>query len=932
MQSGGRNAAHRRPSPLAVASVVVVVMAAVASPAAGQSPSPRQWDESVFEQGLLKLRLLDLLEYHLEHNPPRDELAALLIRRDMELARRDDPKLDDDARRKLLSEANAVLERIITEHPADKRALDWRMKLARSLLYEEAEPYYSDILYRGATGDDRTRLQRLMRRTTTILSEALDYLKSEYDRLDEISISAYERLEQTGYVGKIESAMPEVRYMLRWARFYLGLSLDPQSRERRELMAQVLTELRDQTRLLTRDHAVTHVQAQSLLLAGMTSRLLGDYPSAIRYLGSAVTVTSAIPDAAERSDLRWVATLGSIERVRTLRDAGRFDDAQAAARRLASLYETKRAEDFGMRLIAALLESDIELARAADLEIDAKTDQAKRVRQGAMSPLEELANRYPDRRDEVYATVYELTRGQPRTGHPFETCAIIAGQIAEANKLLTGSTGASTSDAPPGEPRRAKTESRAVALLDDAIAKATSLLAETGQADTPLRCEARFNLAVAQFRRGLRFDAATNFLDVAQSCGRFPRSESAATYAVEIAAQLAEDPGLGRRTDVRNLFMHALHALVDGFADTKAANYWRFFLAQALEDTGDLAHAAQAYERVTEDHPQYLVARFRSARCAVNAVKNLVHDRPADTAEIRRRAVEARAAMRRFLDFAADRDEPAVDRLSAEATVLLAEVDVLPGINKSDEAITRLEGFENKYGDQPGLLGRVLRTRIIAYQAAGKLDQARAAVPQFMASAPRDAGPTLQALFDANWSEVKRLRRRGQFEKAAEKARSALLFAQQLYDWAHETDQGIDAGHLYYLRLQLAEAKLESGRLDEAKRLFEALVAGQPDAPDATPDPRVLAGLAEVMYRSGNYGEALPVFNRLYRMLPVDDDGRFHALLRDLQCRTELGQDAQGIINVIKQHRFLSPDLGGAHLKSQFLALLERNQARVARR
>jgi len=904
--------------------ILVVGMTLGAAPIFAQSAAIPLDDDEAFLKGLLELRLFRLLDYHLEHNPPENELAARLIQRDIKLARRDDLELSREESQRLLAEANAILETIIKKNPGDQRSLDWRLQLARSMLYEQAEPYYSSILYRGLAGDYPERLETLMRRVTDVLSELVEYLDSEYARLDELSIRAYERMEDTGYVDKIETAMPEAEYMLRWARFYLGLSLPPESREHRELLAQVLTEIRDKTPLLREDHSVTHVQAQSLLLAGMASRLLGDYNGAVNYLGSAVTVTSAITDPAERRDLQWVATLGSIERVRTLRDAGRFDAARSAAQRLASLYQGDRAEDFGMRLVAALLETSVAMSAADAAEKAGKTGEAQRLRHDAMGPLESLAERNPANRDQIYANVYELTRGEVRAFHPFETCAIIAGQIAESRKLLAARQDASR-DLIQTDARR-DAEDSAVALLDDAITRAKVLIANADVEDADLKCEARFNLAVAQFQRGSRFEAADNFHDVASKCPEFFRAQAAAQHAVEIAAQLAEDPSLGRRSDVRSLFAKTLHTLISQYADSESAAYWRFFQAQMVEDDGHFAKAGRIYESVHADHPHGLLARYRAARCQIEALKVMVQNRPDDIVQIKRDAVAARAAMKRFLDSIVDAgDDMQLERLRAEGAVLLAEMNVLSGVNEPDAALKLLDGFEQRYGGGGGLLGRVLRTRIVAFEAAGRLDDARAAVPRFMNSAPNEAGPTLQALFDANWTEVKRLRRDGRFEEARDKAESALLFAQQLDDWAKSGTSTLDATQRQYVRLQLAEAKLEAGRIAEARAMFESLADKMPD------DPRILIGMAEVMYRSGRYDEALKRYNRLYQMLPANDEQRFMALLRDLQCRTELGNDPEGIIKAIKQHRFLSPDLGGEQIRAQFIALLERNEARAAR-
>ena len=101
------------------------------------------------------------------------------------------------------------------------------------------------------------------------------------------------------------------------------------------------------------------------------------------------------------------------------------------------------------------------------------------------------------------------------------------------------------------------------------------------------------------------------------------------------------------------------------------------------------------------------------------------------------------------------------------------------------------------------------------------------------------------------------------------------------------------------------------------------------NADDKSHDPRLLMAYAEVLYRSKRYAEALPLFNQIYTEAPRTDVKHYEALLRDLECRTELGENPSGIINVIKQHRYLNPDLGGDELRRRFAALLRRNEERM---
>jgi hypothetical protein len=302
--------------------------------------------------------------------------------------------------------------------------------------------------------------------------------------------------------------------------------------------------------------------------------------------------------------------------------------------------------------------------------------------------------------------------------------------------------------------------------------------------------------------------------------------------------------------------------------------------------------------------------------------------------ELRARADEARGALEGFLKLSASPQHPedpaAIAAARAEAEVLLAEIDTQPQVGDPKRLLTRLDGFEERYPEDRRLIGRVLRARIIAYEATGELTAAEQAVPGYIASAPDQAGTTLQALFDATWAEVERYRARGADEQADAKARSALLFAEQLYHWAGETNGAANPEQLHALRLQLAEARLAAGNAADALPLLAETAAfdAQRHNDGLAHDPRILMAQAEALLRLQRFEQALPIFNRAFQESPVNARHRFAALLGDLRCRTELREDPAGIINVIRQHRFLSPDLGGAQLKQEFADLEQRNEAR----
>ena len=176
--------------------------------------------------------------------------------------------------------------------------------------------------------------------------------------------------------------------------------------------------------------------------------------------------------------------------------------------------------------------------------------------------------------------------------------------------------------------------------------------------------------------------------------------------------------------------------------------------------------------------------------------------------------------------------------------------------------------------------------------------------------------------------EADRLTAAGNEEAGQRKADVAMLLAEQIMA------QADDDAPRYALTLQLAEAYNRSSKWGKARPLLESLMKGDMTAPDdqaPEDDQRLLTAYAEALFQLREYAEALPRFNRLVTNLPPRDQARFAALLRDLQCRTQLGHDAAGIIKVIDQQKYLYPDLGGPHLAEQFEILKRNNERRLSR-
>ena len=919
--------------------MVMVAIAAVASAGAPEAASPedRRLDATEFRQGLRQRGLTELLELYLREAPPADPVEALLLERDLRLAQHADPALPHAQRRAALNDANRTLERLIAEHADDLRAFDWRIQLGRSLLETEAEPYYSSILLWGGSAEDRRRLGELMDRAELAFARLDVELQRETARLEQAPPRTYEKLERSGHIERIERAGPQAAYKAHWAKFYRALAREPDDPLRSAELGAVLEYLEGASALLRTPHNLTHTRAQALLLAGMAGRLLNDPVSAAGYLNDAVTTVRRIRDDSERQGLDWVVKLALLETVRVHRDNHRFGLADGALGDLAAQLEGAPADEFALRLALALAESRVRaeqarVARAADRQQAAASFENMRF-----EPLAKFARQGTVYRDEIYAVLYRLMNPEvePARLHPFEGCAFVAGLLNDATALDARIAAARSASPPVPADEIEDLESRRIAVLDRAISVAQHFHASAAAVLPELLPEMIYNLGVAHLQRGRRLDAGRMFLKVARDHPQFRSAQLAAIAAVQVASELAEDPSLSGRPEVQALYLDALQTLAQGFGHSDDARYWQFFLAQLLHDLGRYDQAAEAFALVRPTHEHYVHAGLLRIRAMVAALTEHAEDAHVNTADLRLRVTEVVEAVEAFLELAHAARADGVGGallpdLPAEAELLAAEALLGLGAEQCPQALARLEGFEQRYPGLSRLIGRVLRVRIVAYEQVGRLQEAEEALPEYMRSDPEGAGATLQALFESIREDIVRLRERGRDEEADTKSRSALMLAQQIHRWASDDPARVRPEQKCAIDLQLARALLQAERYEEAQSAFAAYVAADAQRhPDgARRDVRALFGHGEALYRLKRYGQALPLFHAVCQTQSPADELWFQALLRDLQCRTELGHAPEGIIKVIRQQKFLHDDLGGVELRRRFDALLRRNQDR----
>ncbi len=886
-------------------------------------PEETRFSPAIFREGLKKRGLIELLEQHLKEYPPAGPSAAALMNREIKLAEFADRTRPLDERRAAIAEANRLLQQLIEENPKDLRAIDWRLTLAHSLLYEDGESYATNLLYFGGTASDRRLLTAPAALALSTMRDMIKQIEAENARIDSLSAADFDKLEQSGIVEKLDRLRPSAEYLLLWALFYDALPREEKDPLRAQELTEIVKTFSDHPEWLATPQEKSHVQIPALLLAGMAQRRLANFTTARQHFDRAASEADRLIDDTEKSAMQWAVVLIALESGRNAADDRRFDAALAEVARLRGMPAVKASSQYGARLAAALLERSVLLARADSADKAGRSTDARKFREDAWRSLDTLAKEEPQNRPLLYSTLYrpmstEADATSPRD--PVEVSALLAGLLDDA----------------------AKDESRKSELLQRVIREGDQFLSQATGAQRSVAPEILYQMGIAHYRLGQSALAAEKMLEIARKYPNYGQASEAAVVAVQLAAQQCADlSNCTPRSPNHQLYRAALEALLSGFPKIEAARYWRFYYAQLLEDAEDYTGAAVEYARVDREHEHYLESAFRRVRATSRASAQLSSRDSVPTADLLASIDAVNAAYRDFISRAAA-ESPGIDgeraqrsqEMLGEARLLLAESFLLHGVNRPQQAIDLLVDFERTLGPQSPLLGRMWNVRLRALEALGRLDEASRAVPEFVAADPRNAGPTLQSLYlsmMADWRRQASSRLDSQSGTTGPaNSDMMLLIAGQILKWSQRDDVKATPAQRREAAIQYADAHLMVGKAAQARDLY------QPLQPDAQTEPskydsldlRAAIGHAEALLQSGDPAKALPEFNRLATTLPPEHPIRWQALLGDLEARTELVHPPDGILRVIAQQRRLFPTLGGPENAARFDRLERENTRR----
>ncbi len=843
---------------------------------------PSRLDEEVFRRGLRERGLFELLDLHDREHPPRDDVSRALRHRESLLRESDDLGRSPSERAESCRKATRVLEGLVATHRDDPRQFAWRLEIGRDLVERQPASAVEAMLFRVASAKERDEVAATASQAIQVLEQLLADLAVEWQRVGTLPPEQHEKLASAGRLREMESVEGAAAYLLAWARLYRAMTLPAGDPQRAAQLDVVIDEAVGRRRWTEQPHEKTGMQVQALMLASIAQRLAGRFDRADASTQQAIRIYAQTTDPQRKQRIESWALLAVLERIRLLRDRGQAGDAAAAVDRAYEWAQKTRPGDAGAVIALAVLRRSLEAGPGVSATGD---------------PLPALARARPEARPMVYTSVGRLLqeRGGAEAADPFDKLSV-AWAIAD-----------DTADY-------------------DQAARIARAVAES-KADAFLASEGLFLLARCEAARARPTGAAGALIRLAREYPASDRAAAAIDEAVRLAAQ-------GTATDAaanaRRTLVNAVRLLRERSPQNARLPDATVAAGVALQQLGQWIEAAAEFALVPPQGERGADAAVRRVRCLTKAFEA----RPtADAADaVAQAAVEAQ---RRIESLPDGGDKPC--RL-AEIALLCAGIQADPAVRRFDEAVRTLDGFETRYAACPEWIAPVWRIRLTALEGLGRLAEANGLVERVVAAEPDRAGPVMVDLLARFRGEMDRLRDEGREDDVRRTAGEAARLAETLERWAMmcavtrpttaSAPGAADARRRLGESARLARiaALLDAGRAEEACRLIEGR------SPDERDDAEWRFVRAECLYRSGDYREALPVFHRVWQTAEEASPLWWRALLRNLQCHTEIGTDPDEILQAIRQRRHRHQDMGGPALLRQFDALQRKNEDRQSRR
>ncbi|HRP62924.1 MAG TPA: hypothetical protein PK400_06510, partial [Phycisphaerales bacterium] len=438
----------------------------------------------------------------------------------------------------------------------------------------------------------------------------------------------------------------------------------------------------------------------------------------------------------------------------------------------------------------------------------------------------------------------------------------------------------------------------------EAAIESLSGLLDRRSLDDRDRALALFALGRALHHADRPADAAARLIELARDHPRAAEAERAIEFGLSLAAQQY----VASPREHAALVKEALRVAMDQYAHMQGIDRWRLLGAQvALAEHRhmDAASLAAQIPRESAFHAEAQALRVAALRQhALAAATDF--DR---AARFREMIVAAQEALNEA-EFSADRSNRIV-----LVQVRLAEAQLALG--ETDRAIETLAAIDESDSFDALTLNELLRVRLAAFGAAGRVDEAVVTLDRLLAASPQHAGQTLSPLLASIDRRVNALLDAGREEQATVLIRRELKpVASRAEAWIASSSASREV--IAMLRGQLAEAHRLAGDFALAQSHYDRLLRDEPNA------AAWLLGRAECLFHQSapteeDYAEAMRIYRRLIAAGDAAGEQRLWlAHLRSLQILDATSRNTHQIAPQIQRLRQADASLGGERFRRHF--------------
>ncbi|MHC5023652.1 MAG: tetratricopeptide repeat protein [Planctomycetota bacterium] len=689
---------------LAAAAAALLLLACAA--ARGQSLDD-QLDEQRYLDGLVTLRLPDVLEQYIATHPAEDvarQGAFDIARQRMILA---DPATPLSDRLLAVEHLSALRHDLLRMLPADPRRAGWMTDQAADLWSEvlSVEACGLTALLGVPTASQRSRASSAaasMNELTALaeieIDEALRVIESMPGFADDVALRR--RRARLADVER-DQRIPFFRGLAALVHAELNVDDLAEQRELREIAAELLVPLGDR---LDGPPA-----ADALLYGGIALQRLGQTDEAVEILAQCRQHSSADPFD------RFAAALAELMAVADTNDPSAV---------LARLDELDRQRPHLIDPLERLLLADRRaMQHRTAAEGAAEAERTLHLDAAANTYLDLLADGDVAERSWLESSVRERLRQTIGADLPLDELPPMV-SIAQAAEL----------------DERGDSRDEAVALYEQVLAR-TDL-------DDRDRAAALFGLAQSRLRRGEMIVAAAAFIDLA----RDHPAQREAERAVEIGVALARDLAQADPTNdaAAAVFRDGLDLLVRRYPNLASIDDWRSLGGRVALSEERFEDALALFGQVGPDANAWPDAIMMLA-IVCHARREQAPD-PSARRDLDEALIEQIAVSRDRLEGSLDgiEDVTELDRRRRHLAALrILEADVRREQGDANEAVRILDGIDDEPVLTVAMLGEALRVRLLSYRALARPADAMAEARRLVERAPDAAEATLASLLTA---------------------------------------------------------------------------------------------------------------------------------------------------------------------------------------